>query len=146
MTTIVLHNYYILFSSFFTQQYIHRITFFHNPQTLFLSTVITLFMYCFTCCFYSSVVSIASCSPIVSCTITAFCTFIRCCSLLPLSPYECYVTYNTVLTPLFNFYWYCYQGRMQDFLRGGPNFKISGIMDIHAAKRHVANSEAASLC
>ena len=29
---------------------------------------------------------------------------------------------------------------------GGPNFKISGILDIHAAKRHVASSEAASLC
>ena len=78
-----------------------------NPQTLFLSTVITLFMYCFTCCFYRSVVSIASCSPIVSCTITAFCTFTRCCTLLPLSPYECYMTYNTVLTLLFNFYCYC---------------------------------------
>ena len=107
MITIVLHNYYILFSPFFTQYYIHRITFFHNPQTLFLSTVITLFMYCFTCCFYRSVVSIASCSPIVSCTITAFCTFTRCCTLLPLSPYECYMTYNTVLTLLFNFYCYC---------------------------------------
>ena len=108
MITIVLHNYYILFSPFFTQYYIHRITFFYNPQTLFLSTVITLFMYCFTCCFYRSVVSIASCSPIVSCTITAFCTFTRCCTLLPLSPYECYMTYNTVLTLLFNFYCYCY--------------------------------------
>ena len=33
------------------------------------------------------------------------------------------------------------------FLRGGgPNFKISGILDIHAAKRHVASSEAAILC
>ena len=30
--------------------------------------------------------------------------------------------------------------------QGGPNFKISGISDIHAAKRHVASSEAASLC
>ena len=29
---------------------------------------------------------------------------------------------------------------------GGPNFKISGILYIHAAKRHVASSEAASLC
>ena len=29
---------------------------------------------------------------------------------------------------------------------GGPNFKISGILDIHTAKRHVASSEAASLC
>ena len=38
------------------------------------------------------------------------------------------------------------QGRMQDFSGGGPNFKISGILDIHAAKRHVASSEAASLC
>ena len=38
------------------------------------------------------------------------------------------------------------QGRMQDFSRGGPNFKISGVLDIHAAKRHVASSEAASLC
>ena len=27
---------------------------------------------------------------------------------------------------------------MQDFARGGPNFKISGILDIHDAKRHVA--------
>ena len=34
---------------------------------------------------------------------------------------------------------------MQDF-SGGPNFKISGILDIHAAKRRVASSEAASLC
>ena len=32
---------------------------------------------------------------------------------------------------------------MQDFSGGGgPNFKISGILDIHAAKRHVASSEA----
>ena len=31
---------------------------------------------------------------------------------------------------------------MQDFSGGGgPNFKISVILDIHAAKRHVANSE-----
>ena len=29
---------------------------------------------------------------------------------------------------------------------GGPNLKISGILDIHAAKRHVASSEAASFC
>ena len=29
---------------------------------------------------------------------------------------------------------------------GGPNLKISGILYIHAAKRHVASSEAASLC
>ena len=36
------------------------------------------------------------------------------------------------------------QGRMQDFSRGGPNFKISWILDIHAAKRHVASSEAAA--
>ena len=36
---------------------------------------------------------------------------------------------------------------MQDFSRGGgPNFKISGILDIHAAKRHVANSETVSFC
>ena len=33
------------------------------------------------------------------------------------------------------------QGRMQDFSGGGPNFKISGILDIHAAMRHVASSE-----
>ena len=39
------------------------------------------------------------------------------------------------------------QGRMQDFSKGGgPNFKISVILDIHAVKRHVASSEAASLC
>ena len=39
------------------------------------------------------------------------------------------------------------QGRMQDFSGGGgSNFKISWILDIHAAKRHVASSEAASLC
>ena len=38
------------------------------------------------------------------------------------------------------------QGRMQDFSGGGANFKISGILDIHAAKRHVASSEAASIC
>ena len=30
---------------------------------------------------------------------------------------------------------------MQDFSGGGPNFKISGILDTHAAKRHVASSE-----
>ena len=30
---------------------------------------------------------------------------------------------------------------MQDFSGGGPNFKISGILYIHAAKRHVASSE-----
>ena len=36
---------------------------------------------------------------------------------------------------------------MQDFSGGGgPNFKISDILDIHAAKRHVASSEAASFC
>ena len=40
-----------------------------------------------------------------------------------------------------------YPGAYAGFLRGGgPNFKISGILDIHAAKRHVASSEAASLC
>ena len=34
------------------------------------------------------------------------------------------------------------QGRMQDFSGGGgPNFRISGILDIHAAKRHVSSSE-----
>ena len=38
------------------------------------------------------------------------------------------------------------QGRMQDFSGGGPNFKIFVILDIHAAKRHVASSEAASHC
>ena len=33
-------------------------------------------------------------------------------------------------------------GAYAAFLRGGgPNFKISGILDIHAAKRHVASSE-----
>ena len=38
-------------------------------------------------------------------------------------------------------------GAYAGFLKGGgPNFKISGILDIHAAKRHVASSEAASLC
>ena len=41
---------------------------------------------------------------------------------------------------------YINQGRMHDFSGGGPNFKISGILYIHAAKRHVASSEAASLC
>ena len=41
---------------------------------------------------------------------------------------------------------YVIQGRMQDFSGGGANFKISGILDIHAAKRHVASSEASSLC
>ena len=40
---------------------------------------------------------------------------------------------------------YC-QGHMQDFSGGGPNLKISGILDTHAAKRHVVSSEAASLC
>ena len=37
-------------------------------------------------------------------------------------------------------------GAYAGFLRGGPNFKIFVILDIHAAKRHVASSEAASLC
>ena len=38
-------------------------------------------------------------------------------------------------------------GAYAGFLKGGgPNFKISGILDIHAVKRHVASSEAASLC
>ena len=39
-------------------------------------------------------------------------------------------------------------GAYAGFLKGGggPNFKISGILDIHAAKRHIASSEAASLC
>ena len=38
-------------------------------------------------------------------------------------------------------------GAYAGFLKGGgPNFKISGILDIHSAKRHVASSEAASLC
>ena len=37
-------------------------------------------------------------------------------------------------------------GAYAGFLRGGPNFKIFGILDIHAAERHVASSEAASLC
>ena len=37
-------------------------------------------------------------------------------------------------------------GRMQDFSGWGLNFKISVILDIHAAKRHVASTEAASLC
>ena len=33
-------------------------------------------------------------------------------------------------------------GAYAGFLRGGgPNFKISGILDIHGAKRHVASSE-----
>ena len=40
---------------------------------------------------------------------------------------------------------HCTAGAYAGFLRGGPNFKISGILDIHAAKRHVASSEAASL-
>ena len=38
-------------------------------------------------------------------------------------------------------------GAYAGFLKGGgPNFKISVVLDIHAAKRHVASSEAASLC
>ena len=37
-------------------------------------------------------------------------------------------------------------GAYAGFLRGGPNFKILGILFKHAAKRHVASSEAASLC
>ena len=38
-------------------------------------------------------------------------------------------------------------GAYAGFLRGGgPNFKFFGILDIHAAERHVASSEAASLC
>ena len=38
------------------------------------------------------------------------------------------------------------QERMQDFSGGGANFKISGILDIHATKRHVASNDDASLC
>ena len=42
---------------------------------------------------------------------------------------------------------YCYhRGVCRISQGGGPNFKISVILDIHAAKRHVASSEAASLC
>ena len=36
-------------------------------------------------------------------------------------------------------------GAYAGFLRGGGNVKISGILDINAAKRHVASSEAATL-
>ena len=32
-------------------------------------------------------------------------------------------------------------GAYAGFASGGPNIKISGILDIHAAKRHVASSE-----
>ena len=40
-----------------------------------------------------------------------------------------------------------YSGTYAGFLKGGgPNFKISVILDTNAAKRHVASSEAASLC
>ena len=40
-----------------------------------------------------------------------------------------------------------YLGAYAGFLRGGvPNFKISGILDIHDAKRHVVSNEAANLC
>ena len=36
---------------------------------------------------------------------------------------------------------------MQDFSGGGgANFNFFVILDIHAAKRHVASSEAASFC
>ena len=38
-----------------------------------------------------------------------------------------------------------WSGAYAGFLRGGPIFKISGILYIHAAKRHVASSEGASL-
>ena len=37
------------------------------------------------------------------------------------------------------------QGRMQD-VSGEPNYKNVGILDNHAAKRHVASSKAASCC
>ena len=38
-------------------------------------------------------------------------------------------------------------GAYAGFLKGGgANFKISGILDIHAAKLHVTSSEAPSLC
>ena len=37
-------------------------------------------------------------------------------------------------------------GAYAGFLRGGPNSKIVGNLDIHAAKLHVASSEAASRC
>ena len=38
-------------------------------------------------------------------------------------------------------------GAYAGFLKGGgPTFKFLGYLDIHAAKRHVASSEAASLC
>ena len=40
-----------------------------------------------------------------------------------------------------------YSGAYAGFLRGGgPNYKIFVNFDIHAAKRHVASSEAASRC
>ena len=43
--------------------------------------------------------------------------------------------------------WYMINtGAYAGFFRGGPNFKNFWILDIHAAKRHVATSEAASLC
>ena len=39
-----------------------------------------------------------------------------------------------------------YPGAYAGVLSVGPNFKISGILDIHAAKRHIASNEVASLC
>ena len=38
-----------------------------------------------------------------------------------------------------------FAGAYAGFLKGGATLKISVILDIHAAKRHVASSEAASL-
>ena len=41
---------------------------------------------------------------------------------------------NTIKIKMMAKIQYLTQGRMQDFSGGGPNFKISGILDIHAAK------------
>ena len=60
------------------------------------------------------------------------------------------VIYNDIahIGSLFSSYYFELEpGAYAGFLKGGgANFKISGILDIHAAKRHVASSDAASLC
>ena len=53
---------------------------------------------------------------------------------------------DIALSRYFEEHYTCIQGRMQDFSGGGPNFEIFGILGIHDASRHVASSEAASLC
>ena len=56
-------------------------------------------------------------------------------------PHESHNTILCVLTSMVHVALRQITGAYAGFLRGGPNFKISRILDIHAA-----SSEAASLC